>query len=270
MDATNYTVAMTNIQAATQEPDQTQVHAVVPGGVTTRKLAHRNMVLDGTCSHCAHCGHELTDAVSIQRGIGPICSKKGYEEEVAADADEMQAMIALSEYPELVEFLVREYKPLGIRGLVNGLVRVASLNRPRGRGQCEGNFDLFDAICDAVDSLGHAKLAGLLRETLVVVEIKDAKGKDGFYDVWVKRANWNYNWSSALSAISGTEFDRVLKKRYVKIHKPGDKELLAFTEVRGRGRVSNKQLLWEALVASYDGLVAKTPKGTFKIKPLAK
>lgn len=270
MDATSYTAVMNNTQIVNQGPEPTTPVAAIIGGITTRKLAHRNMVLDGTCSHCAHCGHELSDAVSIQRGIGPICSKKGYEEEASTDADEMQAMIVLSGYPELVEFLVKEYKPLGIRGLVNGLVRIASLNRPRGRGQCDGNADLFDSICDAVDALGHAKLASLLRETLVVVEVKEAKGKDGFYDVWVKKANWRYSWSNALSGISGTEFDRVNKKRYVRIHKPGDKDLLAFTDVYGRGRISNKQLLWEALVANYEGLVAKTPKGTFKIKPLSK
>jgi hypothetical protein len=270
MDATNYTVAMTSTQALNQDPEIPVPAAPIVGGVTTRKLAHRNMILDGTCSHCAHCGHELTDAVSIQRGIGPICSKKGYEEDAVADADEVQAMVALAEYPELVEFLVKEYKPLGIRGLVNGLVRVASLNRPRGRGQCEGNADLFDAICDAVDALGHAKLAGLLRETLVVVEVKEAKGKDGFYDVWVKKANYRYSWSIALRNLRGTEWDRTQRKVYVLIHKPGEKDLLAFTDVRGRGRVSNKQLLWEALVENYEGLIAKTPKGTFKIKQLQK
>lgn len=136
--------------------------------LTTKKLPHKNLVLDGACSNCACCGQDLSDAVSIQRGIGPKCSQKGYlEEEVEGDL--FEAYVVLSGFPELYRFLKDHYEPLGLRGLINGLVRTASLNRPRGRGQKDGNLEVFRACCDAVEAVGHKKMAALLRNTLVAV-----------------------------------------------------------------------------------------------------
>ena len=63
------------------------------GTISTTKLHHGTLIMSGVCEKCAHCGQPLTDSVSIERGIGPVCSNKGYKEE-PKDADEIQAMIA--------------------------------------------------------------------------------------------------------------------------------------------------------------------------------
>lgn len=227
--------------------------------LTTVKIPHRNLILEGVCSHCAHCGHELTDSVSIQRGIGPVCSRKGYSED-PVEGDEMQAMIDLAEFPELVEFLTEHYKPLGIRGLVNGLVRVASLNRPRGRGQKDGNVKVHSACCDSIESLGHRKLAQLLRETLVIMEVRESEAYPGSYEVWVKRREWTREWSRDLKrATVGSFFCRKAKATVVPIHKPDDPTLFRYSNRTGPGgrRLLNKRALWDLMLKHYGGLVAK-------------
>ncbi len=42
--------------------------------LTTKKIPHKDMILDDVCTNCACCGQPLTDSVSVQRGLGPRCS----------------------------------------------------------------------------------------------------------------------------------------------------------------------------------------------------
>jgi len=208
------------------------------GTISTSKRHHSNLVFEGVCSECAHCGHALTDSVSIERGIGPICSKKGYKEE-PQDADEIQAMIDLAEYPDLVEFLTENYKPQGVRGLMNGLVKICSLNR---------KHDAFGAMCVAVSSLGFDKLASVLRESIAVVDLKEHDEHPGFYLVWVKKRDFTWAWAKSLKAISGWRYPR-RGLRGILIPKQEDA----------------RKMLWAAMKDHYEGLVVKTPKGAFKI-----
>jgi hypothetical protein len=187
------------------------------------------LVFQGVCTHCAHCGQPLSDSVSIERGIGPICSKKGYAED-PKDADEMQAMIDLAEYPALVEFLVREYKPRGVRGLMNGLVRVCSLNR---------RSPVHRACTDAVESLGYSRLASTLRESVSIVDVKDCEAAPGFFLVYVKKSDWSWDWTNALRRIPGSSYRHGLKGTLV----PKDQ----------------KRRLWDAMVTHFRGLYARVP-----------
>lgn len=235
------------------------------------KLPHRNLILHGVTSHCAHCGQDLTDAVSVQRGIGPICSRKGYSED-PVEADEIQAMIDLAPWPELVEFLTTHYKPLGIRGLVNGLVRVCSLNRPRGRGQKEGNAKVFDACCDAIENLGHRKMAAILRNTLAVVSLKNSEQDPGCVEVWVKKSEWTPSWSQdCFNKLAGAKFDKKRKAMIIPLYKPdhiGDASHQRLSKVtQDNVRLTNREVLWGMLVHHYNGCVLKKGKESVKIKP---
>lgn len=221
----------------------------IVGAINTQKRTHTELILEGVCSHCAHCGITLTDSVSIERGIGPICSKKGYTEDPVA-SDEVQALIDLAEYPTLVDFLTEHYKPLGVRGLMNGLVRIASLNR---------KSEVHSACCDAIQSLGYGKLASLLRESIAVAEIKEDPDYPGFLKVWVKKSEWTFAWTRALQAIHGTKAHP--KKGTLVLNHDGR----AWTEVDGV-KIQNKVLLWSALRKHYLGYIIKTSKGTYKIK----
>ena len=194
------------------------------------------LVFEGACSHCAHCGQPLTDSVSIERGIGPICSKKGYHEDVPQNVDELQAMIDLAEYPDLVNFIVDRYKPQGVRAMMNAIVKICSLNR---------RSPVHSACCDAIESLGYVRLASTLRESVAVVEISDCPHSSGNYLVWVKKSAWHWGWTNALRAVPGAYFSRQHKGTVVpKTH---------------------KRELWELMLKHYEGLCAKTPNGTIKI-----
>jgi len=204
--------------------------------------AHKGMrhqlVFEGVCTHCAHCGQPLTDAVSTQRGIGPICSKKGYHDEVVA-SDDTEALLALAEFPVLVDYLVKKYKPEGNRALCNGLVRTASLNR---------RTQVHAACCDAVEALGFTRLAAALRESISIVEISDEPGKPELYSLWVKKSDFSWAFWNELKRLPG-----VFMTRYPKKHTVVPKVL--------------RRQLAKLLLAHYEGLCVKTPKGAFKITP---
>jgi len=231
-----------HVQDVLEDQAMTQVQQPLPnvafiGTVNTKKRNHAELITQDICTHCAHCGLPLTDAISSERGLGPRCSSKGYLED-PKDGDEMQAMIDLAEYPELVELLTKNYKPLGVRGLMNGLVKVASLNR---------KHEVFSACCDAIESLGYRKLATLLRDSIAAISVsEDAKYPD-FYTVWVKKAYWNYTWMREVYSIPGHR---------AKIY--GVKGILI--------PKTQKRALWLALMRVYSGYVVKTAKGAYKIK----
>ncbi len=207
-----------------------------------RKGQRFKLVFQGVCSHCAHCALKLTDAVSIERGIGPVCSKRGYFED-PKDPDEVQAMIDLAEFPDLVDYLVKHYKPQGVRGLMNGLVKVCSLNR---------RSPVHQACCDAVESLGYAKLASTLRESLAVVEIKDHDDKA--FHLWVKKSEWTWAWNNDLRQIPGAYMSRQYKGWLIP--------------------KAQKQVLWAYMIKHFENLCAtvrtgdqkKTVKITMQVK----
>jgi hypothetical protein len=212
---------------------------IMNGTISTTKLHHSTLIMHGVCEKCAHCGQPLTDSVSIERGIGPVCSKRGYHEDEPKDADEIQAMIDLAEYPDLVEFLTEHYKPQGVRGLMNGLVKVCSLNR---------KHECFAACCEAISSLGYDRLASTLRESIAVVVLTEPD--NDHYKVWVKKSDFSWPWYNSIKVIPG------------------------FRRVRG-GCVfpkneTSRKMLWAAMREHYEGLVVKTPKGAFKIGPRPK
>ena len=219
---------------AQDEPAQIAAFAMPPVAYTKAGRRHQ-LMFEGVCTHCAHCGQPLTDAVSMERGIGPICSKKGYSED-PKDADEMQAIIDLAEFPALVEYVVAKYKPLGVRAMMNGLVKICSLNR---------RSPVHAACTDAIESLGFRHLASTLRESIAVVEIKDCKEHPGMLHVWVKKSDWSWSWSNAIRTLPGSFVSRQLKGTIVPER--------------------HKRALWEFMLKYYGGLMAKTPTGTIKI-----
>jgi hypothetical protein len=217
-------------ESAQEPPDQAQPTAVqfaMPPQQYMKKGQRFTLVFQGVCTHCAHCGMALTDSVSIERGLGPVCSSRGYLED-PKDPDEMQAMIDLAEYPDLVDFLVKNYKPKGVRGLMNGLVKICSLNR---------RSPVHQACCDAIESLGYKTLASTLRESIAVIEIKSHDDKT--FHLWVKKAEWHMAWQYDLRQIPGAYMSRQHKGWLVP--------------------KNQKHVLWALMLRHYEGLCAKVP-----------
>ncbi len=225
-------------------PPQEPASFAMPPKQYISKGQRFTLTLQGVCTHCAHCGQPLTDSVSVERGIGPVCSKKGYLED-PKESDEMQAMIDLAEYPDLVQYLTDHYKPQGVRGLMNGLVKVCSLNR---------RSPVHQACCDAVESLGYKALASLLRESIAIVEVKNSETYPGCFHVWVKKSEWNWQWTNAIRSVPGAHFSRTEKGTIVPF--------------------GQKKALWELMLKHYAGFCAKVPtkdgKGLHTVKLLPK
>jgi hypothetical protein len=196
------------------------------------------IVLEGVCTGCAHCGMPLRDAVSVQRGIGPICSKRGYLEDPEEPGDPIEAMYALAKWPHLVNLLVKESKGLDkgdVRELLNGLVRICSLNR---------RTDVHDACTDAIETLGYTRLASMLRESLCAAEIRESKDNPSFYVLWIKKSEWTPQWRyDYRNAFPNSQFSRKEKGMLF------PKDPVA------------KRQVWGLLLKHYEGLCAKVPGG---------
>lgn len=211
---------------------------VPPEEAYRHKGMRYKLVFEGVCTHCAHCGQPLTDSASVERGLGPVCSKKGYLDETPV-ADDAEALLALAEYPTLVEYLTAKYKPQGNRGLVNGLVRTASLNR---------RTPVHAACCDAVEALGYKRLASALRESISVIELSDDKENPDSYSMWVKRSDFNWGFWNELKVMPGVRLMRYPTRHTIvpKVH---------------------RMAMAALFLKYYEGLCVKTPKGAHKITP---
>lgn len=208
------------------------------GAISTQKMVHGNMVLNDICVECARCKLKLTDAISVERGMGPECSSKGYAEE-SKDPDEIQAMIELSEYPVLVDFLTQHYMPHGVRGLMNGLVRIAALNR---------KTPAHAACANAIEALGYRRLAATLRDSLAIMWIRDSIRHPGHYHVRVRGREWTRSWSNdCYKNIPHCFYDKIEKGLIVSKHPAA------------------KRALWNQMIRHYGGLCVKTENGTARI-----
>lgn len=244
----------------TENTSKIDLVAQFVGALTTKKLHHNQLLLIGTCSNCAHCGMDLTDGLSVQRGLGPFCAKKGYNEDPkeGVEPDEMAAMIALAEFPEVCTFLVEHHRPQGLRGLMNGIIKIASLNR---------NNDRLHAACaDAVESLGWTRLANTLRESICVVVIKDSTKHPGCIEVLLKRHAFKYGWLQDLKQIPGVFYDRTISRNIIPIKNPVDNLLLTCT-FEGK-EMTRRMAFWNTLVRHYEGSTGRTiGRSGFKIVP---
>lgn len=226
--------------------------------LTTRKVAHGRLIFQGICTNCSRCHMKLSDSVSVERGIGPTCSKRGYDED-PKDGDGVEAMIALAEYPPLVEFLLEHNKPDNLRGLMNALVKVSALNI--------GNANLHAACCDAIEALGYRRLSDTLREGIACMTIKASEENPGCYEIFVKSAHWNWSWDrDVLKIPSASKMKHKSKGRYVliPIHAKDDAKRPVGGKFEGK-LLTNKAALWQVMLRHFPGRCAKTPTGGVKI-----
>jgi hypothetical protein len=214
-------------------------NTTIIGGVNTRKVHHSKLIMEGVCSACCDCGMPLTDSVSISRGIGPVCGKKGYLEDPIKTIDVTDAIVSLSPYPELIEFLMSNYSEVGNRGFMNGLVKVCSLNRQ--------NKELVKNCCMAIEMLGWTRLANAIRNSCIIMTIKNSKNSPDYFEVYLKNVYYKPQWSSAINQIPGTKFSRNPQKHNLVLK-------------------SKKDELWAALLQVYNGECVKGPEGIFQIR----
>lgn len=129
--------------------------------------AEFNDLSDITATRCCICSADLTDAVSVNRGIGPICSRKYYEVEHVITDQMVQVALGLlfaSKLDGRVKVFAKRLKDQP-RDLCNLLVKWASANYD----QTEIVFECSDVIA----ALGFRDLATVLRERRTQVVIAE-------------------------------------------------------------------------------------------------
>lgn len=222
------------------------------GEINGKKRNHSSLILEGICSHCCYCGMPLTDSVSVERGIGPLCSKKGYEEDVL-DGDTVDAMIMLSNWPELQKYVVENYGEKGTtREVMNCLVRLASLNR--------FNYDFFVDVINAVDALGYKRLACTLRESLAIITVKTS---DQNQDIIFKIHKYAFTrrFGYRLREIPGVVFSNHLKGYVVPVGTPENPNVVILPD--GKTKTA-KRHLWDLMIEFYSGYFARIEKNGVK------
>lgn len=119
-----------------------------------------------TATHCCICRAALTDAVSVERGIGPVCSRKYYivEHEITPEMVEVAlGIIACSKLDNAVKLTVKHLKD-NPREFCNILIKWASAHY-------DERSVVFD-VADAVEALGFVELASKLREDRTCVHVR--------------------------------------------------------------------------------------------------
>lgn len=101
-------------------------------------------------THCAACGKELVDAVSVETGVGPVCRKKhGYnadvDPEARAEANKLVYLVALEQGGIKVAEATARLRELGFAKLADRIekravsIRIEEL--PSGRFAVKSPFD---------------------------------------------------------------------------------------------------------------------------------
>tara|TARA_Y100000310_G_scaffold345479_2_gene465469 strand:+ start:1947 stop:2927 length:981 start_codon:yes stop_codon:yes gene_type:complete len=119
-------------------------------------------------SHCCLCRRELTDASSVQNGIGPICSSKYYSDAHVPSPDEIlhaTGSLAASGLPdEIIDAVLAQIDKTNGREACNILVYFASANYE--------DRDTIFKVASIVRDFGYTELADKLEEDRTKVSIR--------------------------------------------------------------------------------------------------
>lgn len=186
-------------------------------------------------THCAACGRTLTDGVSIEKGIGPVCRKKyRYEDAYSIDRDiAFQVTVFLTEGAipaELAAKIGEACLDDNSRRAANLLVHAAST---------EGSHAAIEAA-HALRLLGYDVLADRVQRRLAKIHIT----VEGAF--LIVQTPFNPLFLHEVRSIRGRRWDYTRKVNAVP--------------------VGQKVALYEALLRCYHGELGVGPKGPFVIE----
>lgn len=146
---------------------------------THTQLGDYRDVVRIVASHCCLCRRELTDASSVQNGIGPICSSKYYSDAHVPCEDEIlnaTGSLAVSGLPDdIIDAVLVQIDKTNGREACNILVYYASANYE--------DRDTVFKVAAIVRDFGYTTLADKLEEDRTKVSIR--KGDDNGTDIIV-------------------------------------------------------------------------------------
>lgn len=190
-------------------------------------------------TECCICGLTLTDATSIDRGIGPICRKKYRYEDAFPLTEDIK--VAAASYvstrpetfsPEFIEKLGPAMAQPLSRKAANLTVYYASAEQGETAVHCAALLRIF----------GYNDLADRIEDRLVAVSIKRVGGEI------LVRCPYSPAFVDAMHHTDGAYFSRKLDKAWVLPDVP-----------------ENATKLHAALKANYPGVFCVGPKGFFTL-----
>jgi len=174
--------------------------------------------LNKVASRCCVCGMTLTDAVSLEKGIGPICRKKyRYEDapEISHKVDEILSYMGMVLPLNVCDALVEPIREGRSRDAANRLVYIASAH--------QGTLAVL--IAGVLRVMGYEELGTRIADRLIRVKVGRFKDLNGPRDNWYTLKT-NYN--PALVDILRREIpyaDRLwLKKEKINVIHPKHRE----------------------------------------------
>jgi len=154
-----------------------------------------------TASHCCVCRAELTDAESVEHGIGPVCSKRYYSPLHKPNASQIKnalGLLACGDFPEHIEE--------GFTKLVN-----TKDGEPHANARVACNLLVYWASCHyderdevfkcsaIIRTLGYIELADKLEADRTVAIVRE---HDDHLEVFIPA---KYRFTSDMKDIPGTE-----------------------------------------------------------------
>jgi hypothetical protein len=195
---------------------------------------------------CACCSLPLVDALSVERGIGPVCWGKHGAKKPTSPALWPEVSVALDEleahtpgHLSALFLVVRESAAREAQqDTANALIRLIAIEQ---HGQC------VNLYTNALESLGYTKLAARIAKRLATVRIEMVQlpGHQDNPHVEGYAVQSPYEGGEPLRFVPGRRWDKVRKANMFP--------------------VSSKRALFEALRRCYPGATAHGPKGLFKL-----
>lgn len=145
-------------------------------------------------THCACCGKDLVDAVSVERGVGPECAKRHGLGKPQGDMDAEEAFALAYDVPEATKAIVGG----DARRAANVLVHRIALHQS---GENVARWTVAIAAC------GFTKLADRVAKRLSDLSIE----REG--DTLVVKAPFNHSFIFACRGIAGACWDAKRKVR---------------------------------------------------------
>lgn len=182
-------------------------------------------------THCVCCGRALSDAPSIEAGMGPHCREKYGYDEAQGPADEAEAMAIVAPHREALELSADiEGNP---RRFANVLVhRLAVL--------IDGEVAV--ACVNALRALGFSKLSRHCAARMVKISVSEEKDEAGNVVAYTIKAPY----SEAVRRLSLARWDRELRVTRVRIYRSAE---------------GAQRAIEDALTRDFPGALVDFPRG---------
>ena len=172
-------------------------------------------------THCAACGRALTDATSIEAGVGPVCRKKYNYEDAPVVGPDTAAMVksAIEDLGETAEKVAKALENGDSRRAANVLVHHIACNQ-KERSSLNAAY--------ALNKMGFEKLSNRVASRIVDITVNHEGDK------LVVDTPYDPKFVQKIQAISSRSWD-------------SDRKVNVFAR-------KDKVALWEAMKECYSGL----------------